>query len=292
MPTLRGVFLAPGVSKNGRYYSKALIGKAVTRMQERIADPDALPIVMRTSHSAGDRSDHIVARITGVHQDDVGRARYEAKFYDTAPARDIAALVHPADGGLPGLRSVSIAGDYLGEPRTVVIDGRSAQTADDMEVHMIDFTASPGVTAALIDPPAYRGESVPAARPGRTPIFESFDPRETPMSSPLAPMPDAQFQALLQRITEAVRPAATPILEADLTEASVARARTILEADAAIRTRTAEQTAITEAEQLRGLDTQQLGRVLAARLAAGQRASAPSWHAAFAARGGRTFFDA
>ncbi|MBR7832479.1 hypothetical protein KDL01_04375 [Actinospica durhamensis] len=288
LPPLHGVFLTPGVSRNNRHYSKELIGKAVSRMQARIADPDGLPIVMRTSHDAADDSGKIVARVTRVHQDEAGRAHFEARFYDTAPARDIAALVHPADGGPPGLRSVSIAGSFLGEPRTTVVDGKPASTADDMEVEKIDFTASPGVTGAVIAPssrPPF--ESTAARGSGRTPIFESW---EEPMPA-AAPMSETQFQALLRQITEA-RSANAPITEADLAETSVARARAIVEADARRRIQAAEQAAVTEAAQLRGLSTEQLGRRLADRMTESFGLRSPGWADAHRARGGRTLFDA
>ena len=173
---MRGVFLAPGVSRNKRLYTKDMIAKTVERMKARIADPDGLPIVMRTSHGAGDRSELIVGRVTDVETDEEGRGRFEARWYDTSPARDIAALVRPKDGSPPALRSVSIHG-WLDSPRMVRMDGQLVETGDALDVDFIDFTAKPGVVSALIDPPDQPSESA-AAIPGRSPIFETW---ETPV---------------------------------------------------------------------------------------------------------------
>lgn len=185
---LTGTFLRPGVSLNKRLYTKEMIGKAVARMQARIADPDGLPIGMRSFHGAGDDSRLIVGRITAARQEPDGRATYEARWYDTAPARDIAALVYPADGGPPGLRSVSIHGWFIGEHK-VEHDGEQVTTADDLEVDFIDFTASPGVVTALIDPPSASRPSESAAyASGRIPISETWEARvaETDTSAPAA----------------------------------------------------------------------------------------------------------
>lgn len=176
MRPFSGTFLYPGVSLNGCLYTRELIGKAVARMQERIADPDGLPIPMRTHHQAGDNSALICGRITSVQQAPDGSARYEARWYDTGPARDIAALVQPADGGPPGLKSVSIHGWFLGETKDVHVDGQLAQTADDLEISAVDFTATPGVVQALIDTPGAAPPSESAlAIAGRTPIAETWE---------------------------------------------------------------------------------------------------------------------
>lgn len=179
---LAGTFLYPGVSLNKRLYTKALIGKAVARMRARIDDPDGLPIVMRTHHGAGDNSRLIVGRITAVNQETDGRGTYQARWYDTAPARDLAALVQPADGGSPGLRSVSIFGWFHGEHDTQV-DGETVSTADDLEIDAIDFTATPGVVQALIDPSG-AARPTESARAGLKPISETW---ETPVATAAAP---------------------------------------------------------------------------------------------------------
>ncbi len=172
-----GTFLYPGVSLNNCLYTKELIGRAVERMQARIADPDGLPITMRTHHAAGDNSHLIVATVLRATQEPDGSARYEARWYDTAPARDIAALVQPPDGGPPGLKSVSIHGYFLGETSMVDVDGKPAMTGQDLEIDSIDFTATPGVVQALIDAPGSQRpptESAPATA-GRTPIAETWE---------------------------------------------------------------------------------------------------------------------
>jgi hypothetical protein len=190
-----GTFLYPGVSLNNCLYTKELIGKAVERMQARIADPDGLPITMRTHHAAGDNSHLIVATVLRATQAPDGSARYEARWYDTAPARDIAALVQPPDGGPPGLKSVSIHGYFLGETSMVDVDGRPAMTGEDLEIDSIDFTATPGVVQALIDSPDRPQpptESAPATA-GRTPIAETWEvPVATVITEEAAtPVPEA-----------------------------------------------------------------------------------------------------
>ncbi|HSS39370.1 MAG TPA: hypothetical protein VLT58_11420, partial [Polyangia bacterium] len=176
--TFSGTFLVPGVSLNKRLYTKEMISKAVARMKARIADADGLPIAMRTHHQAEDDSRLIVARVVGVAQRPDGSAAYEARWYDTAPARDLAELVQPADGAPPALRTVSIHGYFLGETSKVQVDGEDVLTAPDLEVDFIDFTASPGVVKALVDAPAAtpgaRVESAPDAS-GRVPVFETWE---------------------------------------------------------------------------------------------------------------------
>lgn len=172
--TVTGTMLTPGVSRNGRLYSKALIGKAVARMRERLADPNGLPIVMRTHHDAGDNSRLIVGRLTGVQVEEDGSASYSADLYDTSPGRDLATLVTDKK---PALRSVSIYGYWLGPVQTVDYEGESVTTADDLEIDAVDFTASPGVlgatvTAAAFNAPDRAGESLLA---GRTPISEAVE---------------------------------------------------------------------------------------------------------------------
>lgn len=172
--TVTGTMLTPGVSRNGRLYSKALIGKAVARMRERLADPNGLPIVMRTHHDAGDNSRLIVGRLTGVQVEEDGSASYSADLYDTGPGRDLATLVTDHK---PALRSVSIYGYWLGPVKTVEYEGESVTTADDLEIDAVDFTASPGVlgatvTAAAFTAPDRAGESLLA---GRTPISEAVE---------------------------------------------------------------------------------------------------------------------
>ncbi|MGW1071576.1 hypothetical protein [Streptomyces sp. NPDC002537] len=182
--TVSGTMLTPGVSRNGRLYSRELIAKAARRMQERIADPGGLPIVMRTHHDAGDDSRLIVGRLTSVTVEEDGSAQYRADLYDTAPGRDIAALV---TGREPALRSVSIHGYWLGPLQRVQHEGETVTTADDLEIHAVDFTATPGVAGATVAAASYTPDEAPAAESaGRVPISESVQASVEPVDGPPA----------------------------------------------------------------------------------------------------------
>lgn len=151
-----GTALAPGISRNGRLYTRDAIAKAVARAQERIAD-GTRPISMRSHHAADDDSTRIVARVTKMWQDpQTGKARYNADIADTAHGRTIAALTDDSDGHPAFLRGVSIRGQWMEEPRTETVDGREVWTADDLEIHGLDYTAEPGVDAADVSHAAYR----------------------------------------------------------------------------------------------------------------------------------------
>lgn len=169
-----GTALVPGVSRNGRLYTKDLIRKAVERVRERIAAPDGMPLTMRTHHAADDDSTKLVGRITGMRLADDGSARFEAVLTDTDEARRIASLAED-HGGKPVLKGVSIRGAWVGKPRQVVADdGQQVTTADDLEIDGLDYTATPGVPGAQIE----RVERVPAGvgaaeSSQRTFIFES-----------------------------------------------------------------------------------------------------------------------
>lgn len=160
-----GTFLAAGVSANGRLYTEAAIDRAVARMAERIA-AGGLPVTMLTHHGAEDDSTRIVGRVTKAWRDGP-KARFAYELADSAGGRDIAALASSED---PSLDSVSIRGWWLGEVRTVEHEGAQVETADDLEIDGIDWTKSPGVTAARIDSLKTVGESA-----GRHPIYESVD---------------------------------------------------------------------------------------------------------------------
>lgn len=169
LASISGVALAPGISRNRRLYTPELIAKAAKRMQERLADPNGLPIVMRTHHDAGDDSAKIVGRITSVSVDNNKSLRYKADLYDTFHAREIANLVTPQQ---PALRSVSIHGYWMGDTKQVQTDEGLATTADDLEIDAIDFTASPGVDGAIIDGSSKATESGGILR---TPIREAME---------------------------------------------------------------------------------------------------------------------
>jgi hypothetical protein len=186
---LSGTMLAPGVSKNGRLYTPELIEKAVTRMQARLADPNARPIVMRTHHDAGDDTSRIVGHLTGVTLDDQGHAKYEAVLNDSAAARDTLAAAGPDDAAHRSLRNVSIYGWWVGRPRTARHDGAPVETADDLEIDAVDFTAFPGVEQARIDgvTPAATGPSGESAA-GRRIVTESVDAEVSIVDEAAAPM--------------------------------------------------------------------------------------------------------
>lgn len=169
LATISGVALAPGVSRNRRLYTPELIARAAKRMQERLADPNGLPIVMRTHHDAGDDSAKIVGRVTEVTVDNNKSLRYKADLYDTFHAREIANLVTPKQ---PALRSVSIHGYWMGNTKQIQTDDGLATTAEDLEIDAIDFTASPGVDGAIIDGSNKATESGGVLR---TPIREAME---------------------------------------------------------------------------------------------------------------------
>jgi hypothetical protein len=146
--TIRGVFLKPGVSKNRRLYTKNNIAKAVERMNQQLASGEGMPLNMATSHAAAFKDDatSTVGRITRVSLLPDGSAAFEADIANTAHGRDVANL---AAGKF--IKGISIRGEWMGEPRTTVhTDGMEATTADDLAIHGIDFTNSPGVEGAEV----------------------------------------------------------------------------------------------------------------------------------------------
>lgn len=174
-----GTAIAPGVSRNGRLYTKDMIRDAVAEARARLAaDGDDMPLVMLTHHDAGDDSERIAGRLADLtYEESTGRARYKAAIPDTPTGRQILALAD-TDGGPPFLKGVSIRGAWKGAVRRVVHNGQTAETADSLTLHGLDFTHSPGVIGAGID----RVEHV-TGRPretadGRPMIFESVDEAE------------------------------------------------------------------------------------------------------------------
>ena len=146
--TIRGVFLKPGLSKNRRLYTRGNIAKAVERMKSAIISGEGMPLNMATSHAAAFQDDatSTVGRITDVKLLPDGSAQFEAEIANTAAGRDVANL---AAGKF--IKGVSIRGEWRGEPQTVThSDGMEATTADDLAIHGIDFTNSPGVEGAEI----------------------------------------------------------------------------------------------------------------------------------------------
>jgi hypothetical protein len=173
--TIEGTALVPGISKNGRRYSKEAIAQAVSRLSERIAD-GTNPAVMLTSHSADDDSRRIVGRLDSVSLTDDGSARFTAQIADTDEGRKIAALVDTRDG--PAfLRGVSIRGAWIGKvQRGIDADGTPYEEAPGLEIDGLDFTRKPGVPGAQVDtftPADAAGAPTEAAPDGRVLIHES-----------------------------------------------------------------------------------------------------------------------
>ena len=194
LATITGTMLAPGVSRNNRLYSKQVIAGTVERLKDRLADPDALPVVMRTHHAAGDNTRAIVGRITDVNVNEDGHAKYTASIYDTAAGRDLVAQV---GGKEPAFRNVSIFGWWNGDVRQEQYEGQTVETGDDLEVDAIDFTAFPGVPGARID--TVRAETAApreSALAGRHLVTESIsaDVVEAEMTAKsINDLPDSAF---------------------------------------------------------------------------------------------------
>lgn len=187
LATLTGTLLAPGVSKNNRLYTRENIGRAVARMRSRLADENARPIVMRTHHGAGDDTTRIVAHLTDVELDEAtGRARYTAVFNGTQAARDVLAATE--DEKNPSLRNVSIYGWWADKPHTVRQDGQAVETADDLEIDAVDFTAFPGVEDARIDSVTPAGERARESTAGRYVITESVEAEVVVVDEAAQPM--------------------------------------------------------------------------------------------------------
>ncbi|KIF00861.1 hypothetical protein PL81_38765 [Streptomyces sp. RSD-27] len=171
--TVTGVALLPGVSRNGRLYTREAIGRAVARAQARI-EAGAQPLTMLTHHAADDDSTQIVGRITAIEQDDEGRALYTADLADTPAARTIAALVDTGSGA-PFLSGVSIRGAWVGKVRQELgPDGVPVETGSDLELEGLDFTRKPGVLGARVDTYTPAGSQPEETAPdGRVLITES-----------------------------------------------------------------------------------------------------------------------
>jgi hypothetical protein len=149
LATISGTALAPGVSKNGRLYSREAIAKAVARAQDQLAEGKTLSVL--THHEAGDDSEKIIGRITGMSVAEDGSARFTADLADTPHARTIASLVDNSSGR-PFLSGMSIRGAWVGKVQRVKgPDNQPVETAADLEFYGIDPTHKPGVEAAGVD---------------------------------------------------------------------------------------------------------------------------------------------
>lgn len=168
LATIDGTMLTPGISANRRLYTRENIGRAVARMRQRLANPEGLPIVMRTHHEAGDNSRLIVGRITDVSQLPDGSATYKARLFNTSAGRDIGTLIDPT---APALKATSIHGYWVGPVETRVQGDQTVESSDDLEIDAIDFTANPGVVGARIRSVAF--ESTAPREEGRAVITEN-----------------------------------------------------------------------------------------------------------------------
>jgi hypothetical protein len=141
---IRGTALVPGVSKNNRFYSAAVVRDMVTRAQPKV---QAGQLVMKTHHGAGDDTTRVAGVVRSLALGEDGSARFEAELADTAAGRDIAALVK---GPRPFVNGVSICGFWTGKVRKVNIEGLDIEAGEGLDLDSIDFTHRPGVDGARI----------------------------------------------------------------------------------------------------------------------------------------------
>ena len=223
--TVRGVALAPGVSKNGRLYTPENISKAFERATTRLADPGARPLTMFTHHDGAGNPTHLVGRITRLAKDRDSKVRFAADVADTAHGQDIAALTATEDGQPAYLDGVSIRGRWIGPVRRVRMpDGTVAETADDLEILGLDYTDRPGVGDARIESSTAVTDTDPAeGEPGAGLIFESVDQVLVEATqTPFGDVPYADIGYLPDRVkrypldsVQGVRSAWVSISEAD-----------------------------------------------------------------------------
>ena len=167
--TVSGIALRPGVSRNGRLYTKDMIARAVAEAQARIASGDAKFRKMdddmdessdymsqRTHHAAEDDSTRIVGRLTSLTLNGNGEAEFTADVADTAHARTIDSLIRPKqdpndpDDVEPFLKGVSIRGAWSGKVQTVMHNGIPVEKGEDLHIYGLDYTGTPGVPGAEI----------------------------------------------------------------------------------------------------------------------------------------------
>lgn len=161
-----GTAIVPGVSRNGRLYTKELLAAAAAQAQERLAAGDR-PMVMLTHHGAEDDSTRIVGRLTEIRQRPDGSVAFASEFADTERAREVAKLVDPKD---PFLKGVSIRGWWEGPVRKVQYEGREVETGDVLVLDGLDFTKSPGVLGAQVEG---AGDLATETADGKTLVYES-----------------------------------------------------------------------------------------------------------------------
>lgn len=169
--TVSGVALAPGVSRNGRKYTREAIAKAVTRAQARIAD-GTRPMTMLTHHAAEDDSTKIVGRVTSMMLGENGEARFTADIAGTPDGQVIASLLDTSDGQPAFLQNVSIRGAWAGKVRREHTPDGPVETSDDLELDGFDYTRKPGVDAARVEAFAWAADGA-SETDERVPITES-----------------------------------------------------------------------------------------------------------------------
>lgn len=227
--TIRGTAIVPGVSRNGRLYTRELLAASVAEARKRITAGNE-PMTMLTHHGAEDDSTRIVGRLTALEQRDDGSVGFTAELTDTESGRDIAKLVTPQD---PVLKGVSIRGYWDGPVRKVQHEGREVQTGDVLVLDGLDFTKSPGVPGAGVESVADLAVETLA---GRTPVFESVaEATAAPAdaSSPgTGPFADIGYRDGVKRLPIDTREHAerawrriTGVAESDYTPAQLKRVR-------------------------------------------------------------------
>lgn len=163
--TVNGIALRPGVSRNGRLYTRDMIARAVAEAQDRINagdagfrrldDQTADLFSQRTHHAAEDDSTRIVGRLTSLTLNSDGEAAFTADIADTPHARTIDSLVRPKKPGDPDevdpfLKGVSIRGAWSGKVQTVMHDGMPVEKGESLHIYGLDYTGTPGVPGAEI----------------------------------------------------------------------------------------------------------------------------------------------
>lgn len=208
--TVSGVALAPGVSRNGRRYTREAIAKAVSRAQQRIAD-GSLPMTMLTHHAAEDDSTKIVGRVTSMALGEHGEALFSADIAGTPDGEKIAQLLDTSDGKPAFLRNVSIRGSWLGKVRRENSPGGPVETADDLELDGLDYTRKPGVDAASVTAFAWAKDGATETHE-RVPITESVQEAHVAVTEDAPAVPDGVREVLRAVLGEPVTEAGTPSL--------------------------------------------------------------------------------
>jgi hypothetical protein len=188
--TVEGIALAPGVSRNGRWYKPEHVAGMVRRVQAKLAsgesivlrDGDAVEshvVTMLSHHAAEDDRTRIVGRVRSMSLDDQGRARFKADIAPTEAGRTIATLLDTSDGQPPFLRGVSGRMAWVGGARIVKgPDGEPVETgADSAELDLLglDYTHRPGVAQAVVDTFAWTNGGQRAETADCVLIYESVE---------------------------------------------------------------------------------------------------------------------